>query len=120
VIKSLVLPIITHLLTSLPDPSAAIIKEIDNLFFKFIWNNRRDKIKRDTTMRNYEDGGFKMINVTKYMYAKRLRISWMKRLLTQAIVTGQHLQSKILYKIYVAWEPHENNKPFKAPSGNVF
>jgi hypothetical protein len=69
VIKSLVLPIITHLLTSILDPSADIIKEIDNLFFKFIWNNRRDKIKRDTTMRDYEDGGLKMINVTKYLKA---------------------------------------------------
>jgi hypothetical protein len=80
VIKSLVLPIITHLLTSLPDPSAAIIKEIYNIFFKFIWNNRRYKIKRDTIMREYEDGGLKMINVTKYL--KSLNISWMKRLLT--------------------------------------
>jgi hypothetical protein len=59
--------VLTHLLTSLPDPSAAIIKEIYNLFFKFIWNNRRDKIRRDTIMRDYEDGGHEMINVTKYL-----------------------------------------------------
>jgi hypothetical protein len=34
----------------------------------------------DTLLSDYEYGGLKMINVTKYL--KSLKISWMKRLLT--------------------------------------
>jgi len=79
VIKTLVLPIITHLLTSLPDPSTNIIKEIESMFFNFIWNKRRDKIKRDILIQNYEDGGLKMVNVKKYITS--LKVSWIRRLL---------------------------------------
>ena len=48
VIKSLMLSRITHLFLSLPNPCNRFIKDLTLLFYKFIWNGKRDKIKRTT------------------------------------------------------------------------
>jgi hypothetical protein len=38
VIKSLMLPKITHLLISLPTPPKEKLKEIENIFYQYVWN----------------------------------------------------------------------------------
>jgi hypothetical protein len=45
VIKSLVLPIITHLLTLLPDPDQSLLNDIEDIFYHFIWNKPKGKVK---------------------------------------------------------------------------
>jgi hypothetical protein len=75
VIKSLVLPIITHILSSLPDPHPNIVKEIEDMFILFIWNKHRGKVKRQTLKRNIKEGGLNMVDVNTYI--KSQNISWM-------------------------------------------
>ena len=77
VIKSLVLSKINHLLSSLPTPSNQIMKEIENLLFSFLWNNKKDKIKRSQVQKPVSEGGLNMINI--YKFTKSLKVSWIKR-----------------------------------------
>ena len=46
VFKSLIIPKITQLLISLPNPSEQAIQHIKELAFKFIWQTKPDRIKR--------------------------------------------------------------------------
>ena len=48
VIKSLAISQLTYLFSVLPNPPDSFLKKIEQLFFKFIWNGKQDKINRDT------------------------------------------------------------------------
>ena len=78
VLKSLIIPKLTYLFTVLPNPDAEVMKMLKRHTFEFIWNNKRDKIKRDTIIQNYEDGGLKMIDLD--IYATSIKCTWIKRL----------------------------------------
>lgn len=45
VIKSLALSKLNYIITSLPNPCKATIKTINQLFYKFLWSDKPDKIK---------------------------------------------------------------------------
>ena len=79
VIKSLAVSKLNHLFLSLPNPSNNTLKELESIFFKFLWNNKPDKIKRSIITKNYEDGGLKMINVA--LFVESTKITWIRRLL---------------------------------------
>ena len=78
VIKSLILPKLTHLFMSLPDPDQSYIKYINRLFFNYIWNSKIDRVGRCYITRDYQDGGLKMINLEYFI--KSLKITWIRRL----------------------------------------
>ena len=81
VLKTLALSKINHLLIALPNPNEIVIKELETLFFKFLWNNSPDKIKRTVMIKQYDKGGLKMIDIRGFMHA--LKLSWLRRLLTE-------------------------------------
>ena len=60
VIKSLALPKLIYPLTILEKPSIEKIKHIITSMYKFIWNNKPDKIKRKQLIQNYQNGGLRM------------------------------------------------------------
>ena len=78
VIKSLIASQIVHLLSPLPS-NHQIIKEINVLFFHFLWNGKGDKIKRNVIIRDYQDGGLKMIDIISFN--KALKSVWIKKYL---------------------------------------
>lgn len=78
VLKTLVLPKIIHILTSLPQMSTKMIKHIERLFFKFIWNDGPEKIKRQTLYQPKNKGGLAMIDINTF--SKSLKITWIRRL----------------------------------------
>ena len=55
IIKTFALSKLNHLFLSLPSPGIVILKTIESMFFKFIWNGKLDKIKRETLTRKYLD-----------------------------------------------------------------
>ena len=61
VIPSLMLAKIVHILIALPDPDMPEIKKLETLFYKFLWNKKPDKIKREIIVQNLEDGGLNNI-----------------------------------------------------------
>ena len=56
VIKSLLLPKLTHLFLALPTPSKETIKRIENIFYKFIGNEKQDRVARLTMIQDYKNG----------------------------------------------------------------
>ena len=78
VIKSLALPKLIHLFSALPNPPKYILSELEKIFFKFIWNNKPDKIKRKTLISSYEKGGLNMIHLPSFI--DYIKIKWLKRI----------------------------------------
>jgi hypothetical protein len=66
-IKTVILPIITHTLTSVPSPNNQQITDIEDIFFEFIWNKPKTKTKRSTLTRNINEGGLKMVDLNNYI-----------------------------------------------------
>ena len=78
VIKSLILPKITHLLIALPNPKPETLDNIDSIFYEYLWNGRA-KIKQSVVVKQYFEGGLKMINLKAFSQA--LKITWLRRVL---------------------------------------
>ena len=73
VIKTLILPKITHLLIALPNPNYDFLKNINSIFYDYLWNGRA-KIKQTIVIKQYLEGGLKMINLKAFSQA--LKITW--------------------------------------------
>ena len=78
--KSLLLSQITHVMSSLPDPSEKITKEINKILFKFVWGSKRNPIKRIRLCQPVPGNGLAMIDISSYI--RSLKIKWIKRLIT--------------------------------------
>jgi len=65
VIKSLAASQLTYILA----PHATnheIIREINDLFYSYLWNNKGGKIKRSGILSEYEKGGLKMVDIATF------------------------------------------------------
>lgn len=80
VIKSLIIPQITFL-ASVSEIEKKEIKKIQTLIYKFIWDNKVEKVKRETLSLELYEGGLKMIDIEKYIDA--IKIGWIKKLTTK-------------------------------------
>ena len=78
VVKSLMIPKLTHLFISLPNPQKELLREIDTLLFSYIWNSKVDRIARKYITRQYNEGGLRMINTQ--VFIKSLKLTWIRRL----------------------------------------
>ena len=78
VLKSLVLSKIVHILMSLPNPSRKYLKELEKMFFSFLWNGKPDPITRHNSYQKLESGGISMINIEKFISA--LKVAWVRRI----------------------------------------
>ena len=88
IIKTLLLPQITHLLSAIFIPDQ-FLKEVDRLFFSFLWNNKPARIKRDTITASISDGGLKMIDIFTFHTAQKSM--WIKKLLSNTNAKWSHL-----------------------------
>ena len=77
IIKTLILPIFTFLASSFIVPEV-YQKEIEKQCFKFIWDGKPDKVKRNVIISSHEKGGLNMIDIKSYF--KSLRAIWVSRL----------------------------------------
>ena len=76
VIKTLLLPILNHLFISLPNPDDTKIKCINSIFYEFLWNGPA-KIKQNVIVKEYIEGGLKMINLNAFING--LKATWIRR-----------------------------------------
>ncbi len=65
----------------MPSPSNSFFKDVETLLFKFLWNNKHDRIKRVVLYPLIEDGGINMPHLQSYNYA--LKLAWLHRLLNE-------------------------------------
>ena len=91
--KTILLSRLTHLFISIPNPENFFLNELERLFFKFIWNNKNDKISRNQLYQSYEKGGLKMVNVSAFI--KSLKLNWIKRLILNNSALLELFQSSI-------------------------
>ena len=79
VIKTLALPIFIQVFTVLPTPSEQTLKELEKIFFAFIWNKKGDKIKRNVIVNRKNEGGLQMPNILSFCAA--VKVAWLKKVL---------------------------------------
>ena len=72
VIKTFLLPKLNHLLLSLPNPDPHVLQRINDLFYRFIWSNKPDKIKRNIMKLTHLEGGLKMVDIRVFMNAMKI------------------------------------------------
>ena len=80
VIKSLALSKSVHLLTSLPNLKPDMVSNLNKIFFNFIWDRKTEKIKRNTLIADYLEGGLKMIHLESFN--SYLKVGWVKKFLS--------------------------------------
>jgi len=77
IIKSLGISQLVHSFSNCYIPRG-ILETVKTKLFKFLWNNKRDKIKREGIYQNYDKGGLRMVDID--ITAKSLRLVWISRL----------------------------------------
>ena len=79
VIKTFFMSQLNHLITALPDPTDEYLKEINKLFYGFLWSGKPDKINRNTIELDNSLGGIKMVNLRNSITS--LKATWIRRLI---------------------------------------
>ena len=77
-IKGLMIPAFNHLFFTLPNPGQPVIDYINSILFNFLWGNKV-KIKKNVVIKQYTEGGLKMVNLQAFIEA--LKLTWIRRLL---------------------------------------
>jgi hypothetical protein len=86
VIKTLILPKITYLLISLPNPPSDKIKEIEKMFYNYIWKSKIAKVAKNDIIQSFENGGLRMICLESY--CKSLKIIWIRRFMSESCLSS--------------------------------
>ena len=85
VIKTLIVPVFNLLFMSLPNPDQVVINTINEILYDFLWN-KKAKIKKAIIVKQYFEGGLKMVNLQAFICA--LKVTWILGDLLQVIVNG--------------------------------
>ena len=78
VFKSLAMSKVIYQCNNLTVPDD-FVKELEVLAFNFIWQYKKDKVKRTAVIADYDRGGLKMLDVPSFIEAQK--VMWIKRLL---------------------------------------
>jgi hypothetical protein len=120
VIKSLLLPQISYILSTMPSPTKETQKEIERTLYKFLNRGGQEKIKRKILIGDYSNGGYKMIDLKSYIRAMKIR--WMERLINTPGVWKKRVEQKC--KIDLRYLARCNIKykdlPFKFPKNSMW
>ena len=92
VLKSLIISQLVYILSPLPTDQR-VVNEVNNLCYNFLWDGKGDKIKRDTMISDYEQGGLKMVDVK--IFSKALKATWIKKYLDQ----NNHAKWKLFFDL---------------------
>ena len=63
----------------LPNPDKNIIDYMNKIIFSFLWNKKPSKLKQSTVIKQYGEGGLKIINIRPFIEA--LKLTRVRRLL---------------------------------------
>ena len=77
ILRTLILPQVQFLFSMIEIPET-ILKQLDKIFFDYLWDNKPSKIKRSTIIGPIEQGGLAMIDVHEIHTAAKC--SWIRRL----------------------------------------
>jgi len=77
-LRSLIMPHILYIASIIPIPDD-FIKEIDKMFFDFVWPHGKHHVKKKVIIQKVRDGGLQMPDL--FSLVKAIRLTWVKRLL---------------------------------------
>ena len=72
----------TQLLLSQTTRRIYVVRKMNNMFVKFIWN-RGEAVKRNTAIADFDMGGIKMFHVNSFFNS--LKMSWIKKLANEEV-----------------------------------
>ena len=99
IIKSLIVPQLTYLLSVLPNTGQNYLKDIDSLIFNFLWDNKPPKIKREVILQQKAtQGGLNFTDI--YTYSKSVKFQWVKKLLDSSFESSWNDIIKLRYHIF--------------------
>jgi hypothetical protein len=96
ILKSLAFSTLTYQCCSLTPPED-FIKTVNDMAFKFLWSNKKDKIKRKTIIADYPDGGLRMLDIETFIKAQK--VMWVKRLCREGDANWKAYPLHVLNKI---------------------
>ena len=79
IINSLLSSQLVYKLSVLPTPSTSELKELDQLFFNYLWNNKPHKIAKKSIIADKAHGGLRMVDIKSKNAS--LKIPWIKRII---------------------------------------
>ena len=79
ILKSLAFSTVIYQCGMITTPTK-FIELITDIAYKFIWQNKPEKIKRQTLIAEYEKGGLKMIDICSFLKAQKAM--WVKRFMS--------------------------------------
>ena len=79
VLKSLVASQHVYMVSPL-STNQQVLDEINNMFYKFLWDGKGDKIKRSIMIGDYENGGLRMLDLNSFNKAL-FKLSWVRKYL---------------------------------------
>lgn len=95
IIKTFIISQLLYVSSALDVPED-IIKEVDKLIFKFIWNNKKAKLRKSVLKRDIREGGLKIPDFKTMLQASRIK--WVSRLFETSEKEWPPLLSKYLEK----------------------
>ena len=121
IVKTLITPKLVYAMTVLPSPPPDYFMETNDILYKFINDNKRDKIKRNTLIGSYKDGGYNMVDIE--CQNRAIKIGWLRRLLdcpgkwsNFVLETVAPVDHRYMLECNVAFK----DLPFKFPMNNVW
>ena len=100
VIKTLALSKLSHLALVILTPSKKMLKTLEVAFFKFIWDNGSEKVRREDAKLPEALGGINVPNIEKYWSA--FKFSWIRRVLETQAFWPTLLKNALGYDISVS------------------
>ena len=91
IIKSLIDSQFSYLAIPLIKPSDSLIKNIDTVTLNFLWECKRDEVKREEIEGTISEGGLVLFNFSEFLIS--LKLTLMKKLIDQ---TFTHKWKKVL------------------------
>ena len=77
VLKSMILSKLTHLWLLLPNPPDIFFQTCQQMCYRFIWNNKPDKISRKNVHKSIQKGGIGFPDIKIFVLS--LKLSWIRR-----------------------------------------
>ena len=83
IVKTFLMSKLNHLFQTLPTPGQDWLKQLEGMFFKFIWSNMPDKINRHVATLDKKQGGLQMPDLK--LFIKSLKATWIGRYFRRGI-----------------------------------
>ena len=95
IIKALGLSSLVYSASNLNVPKD-VVSNVKGRLFRFLWRNKRDKIKREGLDQRYDKGGLRMTDIETMI--KALRLAWIPRLIQNGHPNWKFLPDRLFKK----------------------